>query len=413
MSRHEFVSARLRSAALVAAAMATSITASVYIARAQPGQSTRPELAFAGTLQGVKTPTKLVFHFKKAGAEVCQAAFDSGPIAENGGFRALVPLDKCPADLFDGNDLTYDIDVGGTAGLVKDSQVGAVPYAKYADQVGYADCPVGYQKAPSSAERPNITVCQKGNDQIVKVGSGPSSFWIDRYEASVWSDPEGTKGAQASATPFGVEDGLPNYPGSFPANGQITNLANMLYAVSRARVLPSGNVTWFQANLACLASGKRLPSGQEWLLAATGTADPIDNNDGTNGTCLTSVPEGGKRRQTASDGAASQCASVWGAEDMVGNLWELTSEWYVTLGISTSIPKELHPWTSDYNKDATFNVVSSAISPPGSAALGMPAAMSRGGSYKYGTDGGIFAVYLNDAPSQPFSQRGFRCVITR
>jgi len=51
-------------------------------------------------------------------------------------------------------------------------------------------------------------------------------------------------------------------------------------ALSRPGVVPARNVTWYEANAACEASGKRLCSEAEWLRACTG-ANPIDeDNDG-------------------------------------------------------------------------------------------------------------------------------------
>lgn len=43
---------------------------------------------------------------------------------------------------------------------------------------------------------------------IVKVGTGASAFWIDRYEASVWSNRDGT-GTQYGASPDGGDGDNP------------------------------------------------------------------------------------------------------------------------------------------------------------------------------------------------------------
>ena len=58
------------------------------------------------------------------------------------------------------------------------------------------DCPRGYGRFTDNAF-PNAVLCQKGSDEVVRVGgwpgktTGPEVFWIDRYEASVWDSPGG------------------------------------------------------------------------------------------------------------------------------------------------------------------------------------------------------------------------------
>ena len=57
------------------------------------------------------------------------------------------------------------------------------------------DCPVGYVRAANEpAGSPPPVHCQKGDpvfDEVVKVGSGGSAFWIDRYEATIWTKSDG------------------------------------------------------------------------------------------------------------------------------------------------------------------------------------------------------------------------------
>ncbi len=96
----------------------------------------------------------------------------------------------------------------------------------------------------------------------MKVGTGGSAFWIDRCEASVCANPDGT-GMQ-----YGVASD--DYPASFPPNGQWSGTTPPVYALSRALAnsKPSAYITWFQALEACAASGERMPTGEEWLTAA-------------------------------------------------------------------------------------------------------------------------------------------------
>src|SRR5262245_53742281 len=122
----------------------------------------------------------------------------------------------------------------------------------------------------------------------------PGTVCMDKYEASVWRVPNPTTGNRllvsrirrgtasaadltaGGATQLGViatDDYAP-----CADNGQ--NCANDIYAVSLPGVMPSANLTWFQAQAACTNAGKRLPSNAEWQAAVAGTPDP-GPDDGT------------------------------------------------------------------------------------------------------------------------------------
>src|SRR6185436_880744 len=134
------------------------------------------------------------------------------------------------------------------------------------------------------------------------------------------------------------------------------------------------SLTYMQAFEACRASGKRLPSGEEWLAAASGTPDP-GASDGTGGTCVT----GGALRAT---GGGTMCRSAWGAEDMIGNLWEVTNEWFAAVGNMEGPINPTSPWPAGFGdgQDATWNVDSTAYVGGGVTAKGMPVVALRGGN---------------------------------
>jgi formylglycine-generating enzyme required for sulfatase activity len=253
------------------------------------------------------------------------------------------------------------------------------------------NCPFGYTQDMTVAA---YTVCTKGVDEVVKVGFGASAFWIDRYEASVWQNPDGT------GTQYGAVG--QDYPNTFPINGQ-GPIANLLYAQSVPGRSPSTFLSWFQAARACRASGKRLPSHDEWLEAAAGTADP-GSSTGSGGVCNTN--SGGKRQT----GLGTACVSSWGAQDMIGNVHEFGSQWGASLGNTTP---SASPWPAgSFAADATVNITSSAFGFSG-AVLGMPAAPLYGGSGVDGTGAGILSINMSNGPVATYFVIGFRCVTPR
>lgn len=231
------------------------------------------------------------------------------------------------------------------------------------------------------------------NDVMVRVGP----LCVDKYEASIWQNPDGT------GTAYGVHPGQTPYPPGFPETG---NWTAPLYAVSRPGVLPSLRVTWFQAQQACAVSGKRLLTNAEWQMAAAGTPD--GGTDAAGAPCnifgTGPVPTGSK----------PACVSRWQVNDMVGNAWEWVGDW---------IQGNTQPWApysgnhgSAYGGDWIYMINPATYQGAGTGFRDthFPTALVRGGGWLQGGKAGIFAVYADSAPSTAQigpsdGDMGFRC----
>jgi len=281
-------------------------------------------------------------------------------------------------------------------------------------------------------------VACKGNspdDIMVKVGP----ICVDKYEASVWQNADGTGllyGASA-APESGLLRPADDYPCNDNGNDCSKNGANAIYAFSKANVIPSRYATWFQAQQACLNSGKRLLTNAEWQMVAAGTPDPTtitqpEFNDaivladlrnkarvnpsgaGDDGvtTCSTITSLGAQFLGDGTSnfkrgaflpvptGSRSACVSNWEVNDMIGNLWEWVADWVPGIGALSAPSNELY---------AHDTIASTTAAGSQGSGLNFPAAIYRGANGRDWIASGVFAYAAARAPSDSADDIGFRC----
>jgi len=216
-------------------------------------------------------------------------------------------------------------------------------------------------------------------------------------------------------------------------------------ATSQAAGTPWVSITQTAALTACtaLGTGYHLITNNEWMTAArnienmptnwqgsavgTGAlnrghtdngpanalaanADDTQACDGTGQTCSNLIWSDQRRTHYLSTGEA-----VW---DLAGNVWEWTN-WNVLtdkaspqnayIEINAATPTTSMPQISFYPEHSSYNATSQGIGRYYPSTNGSGGAAIRGGSWNDGTNAGVFALSLNNAPSYSNSNVGFRC----
>jgi len=225
---------------------------------------------------------------------------------------------------------------------------------------------------------------------------------MDRYEASVWRVPNPTttnaglvaRIQQGKATIELLMAAGASLLGTTsddyaPCADSGQNCTDDIFALSLPGVLPSGFVTWFQAQEACANSGKRLPSNAEWQAAVAGTPDPGPDDGMTDCNTIATM-------SATPTGSRSKCVSSVGAFDMVGNMFE----W-----VADMVPRStgLGTWNAEVSPTGDLQFLA------GASTVGEPGPLVRGGLFVSGMNAGPLEVDGAIRAGFVLNGIGFRC----
>lgn len=230
--------------------------------------------------------------------------------------------------------------------------------------------------------------CPKG---MTVIDSPDGDFCIDIYEVSpskecLYDNPENQ---------FETRSNL-SAPGCVPE--------------SKEGEVPWRNISQTQAVSACIKAGKRLPTNEEWYLAAVGTPDESSGWDTT--TC--NVARNWSPAQPGFTGAAEACVSYYGVHDMVGNVWEWVNE---TVKKGEYEGLEVPDTGFVYGVDESGVAIETGdVADPNYfddkfwSEKTKVVGIFRGGYWASESDAGIYSVHAQMPPSFVGTGVGFRCV---
>jgi formylglycine-generating enzyme required for sulfatase activity len=148
------------------------------------------------------------------------------------------------------------------------------------------------------------------DEQPVHKVTGPA-FQIDRTEV--------TNGRYAQCVSAGAC--------SAPAL-QSSATRRQYFGDARFQDFPVIQVSWTQASQFCAWTGGRLPTEAEWERAARGTSDARTYPWGDSTPDCTKANFAGCVGDTDRVGQRPAGQSPYGVQDMAGNVWEWTADWY-------------------------------------------------------------------------------------
>jgi len=255
-----------------------------------------------------------------------------------------------------------------------------------------AAAPAGMVYVPGGIFTMGVSTGAQGSDDMPAHNVCLSGFYIDRFEVTNAQFKEfvDATGYVTDAEKQGASESVRTWRHPY---GPDSNFETMLDH-------PAICVSWNDANAYAGWIGKRLPTEAEWEKAARGTdgrifpwgnttpAGSIANVADKSFSAKWSAAGMDDSHKTAAPvGSFPTGKSVYGAEDMAGNVWEWCSDWWDSKYYMQSPPNNpVGPATGEYR-------------------------IIRGGSWYYHLDGAKTTQRMYFRPDGSSAAIGFRCVL--
>ena len=228
-------------------------------------------------------------------------------------------------------------------------------------------------------------------DDMVEVVYAKGNFCIDKYESSASE----TCPYQNPASQMEVLENIDT---------------NSCQAISAKGKLPWRYISQNQAAIACARAGKRLPTSAEWQQAALGTPDKNDSWNETDCNVAKNWPS----QSVGETGSGINCKSASGVYDLIGNVWEWTSE----TASNGRVGEKVLPSQGYVKGMDDAGLPSATGDQPDQQYYGDfmylknigIRAVSRGGYWGNEAEAGIYATHIVSEPSYSEEGTGFRCV---
>jgi len=229
-------------------------------------------------------------------------------------------------------------------------------------------------------------------NNMVHVSQTLNPFCIDMYEVS----------AHEACT----------YQDPKSADESIFNLSDTAcIPVANKERMPWRHVTRDLAERACVQAGKRLPTPNEWFVAAFGTPDL--SNGWNEEDCNVAY---NREKGVSETGGGTRCISSAGAYDMIGNVWEwvdgtvnmgmYTNSILPASGFVTEASQNGLAYTTGTEKSANYFNDRFWTDPT------IEAGIMRGGYFNNYDDAGLYATYAASPVTFSGDALGFRCVVS-